>query len=71
MKMSHLAGAPRGRILNILGAPIEDGASVAGAAMGPAMLRVAGLNRELAALLAADGFAAADAVVGIDVKEAA
>jgi len=50
MKMSHLAGAPRGRILNILGAPIEDGASVAGAAMGPAMLRVAGLNRELAAL---------------------
>jgi len=36
---------------------------------GPALARR--INRELAALLAADGFAAADAVVGIDVKEAA
>ncbi len=50
MDTTHEAAAPRGSALTILGAPVEDGASVAGAAMGPAMLRVAGLNRELAAL---------------------
>jgi arginase len=50
METTSEAAALRQRALTIIGAPIEDGASVAGAAMGPAMLRVAGLNRELAAL---------------------
>ncbi|MBV8662686.1 MAG: arginase [Hyphomicrobiales bacterium] len=50
METTSEAAAPRRRALTIIGAPIEDGASVAGAAMGPAMLRVAGLQRELAAL---------------------
>jgi arginase len=50
MEGLEAASAARNRFLAILGAPIEDGAGIAGAAMGPAMLRVAGLNRELAAL---------------------
>ena len=50
METTQTAAALRSRALTIVGAPIEDGASVAGAAMGPAMLRVAGLIRELAAL---------------------
>ena len=50
METTHEAAASRGRALTILGAPIEDGASLAGVAMGPAMLRVAGVTRELAAL---------------------
>lgn len=36
--------------LAIIGAPIEDGAGVPGAVMGPAMLRTAGLTRVLAEL---------------------
>jgi len=43
--------------VTIIGAPIEAGAGVAGAAMGPAMLRVAGLASTLAGL----GYAVADA----------
>jgi arginase len=50
MDTTHEAAAPRGRALTIFGAPVEDGASLAGTAMGPAMLRVAGVNHELAAL---------------------
>ena len=50
MDTTHEAAAPRGCVLSIFGAPVEDGASLAGVAMGPAMLRVAGVNRELAAL---------------------
>ncbi|MGD0763509.1 MAG: hypothetical protein ABR929_10045 [Roseiarcus sp.] len=40
-------GSPRGRALTVLGAPAEAGASLAGAAMGPAMPRVAGLGYEV------------------------
>jgi arginase len=43
--------------VTIIGAPIEAGAGVAGAAMGPAMLRVAGLASTLAGL----GYSVADA----------
>jgi len=43
--------------VTIIGAPIEAGAGVAGAAMGPAMLRVAGLASTLTGL----GYAVADA----------
>ncbi|HEY1942450.1 MAG TPA: arginase [Roseiarcus sp.] len=50
MDTTHEAAAPRGCALSIFGAPVEDGASLAGVAMGPAMLRVAGVNHELAAL---------------------
>jgi arginase len=38
---------PRSRAVTILGAPVEAGASVAGCAMGPAMLRTAGIVRTL------------------------
>ena len=38
---------PRGQAITVLGAPIEAGASVAGCAMGPAMLRTAGVVRTL------------------------
>jgi arginase len=48
---------PHGRLLTILGAPVEEGAGLAGAAMGPAMLRVAGLARTLVGL----GYAVEDA----------
>ncbi|MGA8713051.1 MAG: hypothetical protein WB647_08535, partial [Roseiarcus sp.] len=34
---------PRAQALTILGAPVEAGAGVAGCAMGPAMLRTAGI----------------------------
>jgi arginase len=37
----------RRQAITILGAPVEDGASVAGAAMGPAMLRTAGIVKTL------------------------
>lgn len=50
METTQGAAAPRNRALTILGAPIEDGAGVAGVAMGPVMLRVAGLQRALAGL---------------------
>jgi arginase len=39
--------APRRQAIAILGAPVEDGASVPGAAMGPAMLRTAGIVKTL------------------------
>ena len=39
--------APRRQAIAILGAPVEAGASVAGAAMGPAMLRTAGVVKAL------------------------
>src|SRR5580693_10197570 len=39
--------APRRQAITILGAPVEDGASVPGAAMGPAMLRTAGIVKTL------------------------
>src|ERR1700694_4177727 len=38
---------PRPQAVTILGAPIEVGAGVAGCAMGPAMLRTAGVVRTL------------------------
>src|SRR5271170_6447811 len=43
------AGAPLQlpRAITILGAPIEAGASVPGSAMGPAMLRTAGIVKSL------------------------
>jgi arginase len=41
------ARQPRRQAITILGAPIEAGASVAGCAMGPAMLRTAGMVRAL------------------------
>ncbi|HYA73672.1 MAG TPA: arginase [Roseiarcus sp.] len=50
MEIAQTQGSRRGRVLTILGAPVEDGAGLAGAAMGPAMLRVAGLARILAGL---------------------
>ena len=50
MEIVDTLGSPRRRILTILGAPVEEGAGFAGAAMGPAMLRVAGLARILAGL---------------------
>jgi arginase len=50
MEIVETWAPPRRRGLTILGAPVEAGASLAGAAMGPAMLRVAGLARVLAGL---------------------
>ena len=51
MEIGESVGSAHGRALTILGAPVEDGAGLAGAAMGPAMLRVAGLkSRVLAGL---------------------
>ena len=44
------ATLPRPRAITILGAPVEAGASVRGAAMGPAMLRTAGIVETLRAL---------------------
>ena len=46
------AGAvlPRPRAITILGAPVEAGAGVPGAAMGPAMLRTAGMGKTLSDL---------------------
>ena len=41
------AALPRSRAITILGAPVEAGASVPGAAMGPAMLRTAGIVQTL------------------------
>lgn len=41
---------PRRQAITILGAPVEAGASVPGAAMGPAMLRTAGIVRTLSEL---------------------
>jgi arginase len=41
------AAAPRRQAIAILGAPVEAGASVPGAAMGPAMLRTAGVVKAL------------------------
>ncbi len=38
---------PRSRAITIIGAPIEAGAGVPGAAMGPAMLRTAGIGKAL------------------------
>ena len=35
------------RALTVIGAPLEDGAGVAGTVMGPAALRTAGLIREI------------------------
>jgi arginase len=40
----------RRRAITILGAPVEAGASVPGSAMGPAMLRTAGITKTLSAL---------------------
>ena len=40
----------RARAISIVGAPVEAGASVAGCAMGPAMLRTAGIVKTLASL---------------------
>ena len=40
----------RRQAITVIGAPIEAGASVAGCAMGPAMLRTAGIVRTLAEL---------------------
>ncbi len=50
MEIVETAGSRRERALTILGAPVEEGAGLAGAGMGPAMLRVAGLKSTLAAL---------------------
>ena len=41
--VSAAAKQPRSRAITILGAPVEAGAGVAGCAMGPAMLRTAGV----------------------------
>jgi len=41
---------PRAQALTIIGAPVEAGAGLAGAAMGPAMLRTAGIAKTLKAL---------------------
>jgi len=41
------AAEPRRQAITILGAPVEAGASVPGAAMGPAMLRTAGIVKAL------------------------
>jgi arginase len=41
------AAGGRGRSITILGAPVEAGASVLGSAMGPAMLRTAGIVKTL------------------------
>jgi arginase len=41
------AGQPRRQAITILGAPVEAGAGVLGAAMGPAMLRTAGIVKTL------------------------
>ena len=57
METAQTTALTQGRTLTILGAPFEDGAGVAGAAMGPAMLRVAGLARTLTKL----GYAVEDA----------
>jgi arginase len=40
----------RARAISIVGAPVEAGASMAGCAMGPAMLRTAGIAKTLAGL---------------------
>lgn len=50
MEIVETRGSAHRRVLTILGAPVEEGAGFAGAAMGPAMLRVAGLARVLAGL---------------------
>jgi arginase len=51
VKAAESAGAarkpPRPQTITILGAPVEAGAGVAGCAMGPAMLRTAGIVRTL------------------------
>ncbi len=50
MENGQSVASAHGRALSILGAPVEAGASLAGAAMGPAMLRIAGLTSVLAGL---------------------
>jgi arginase len=51
VRIGSIAGAspkpPRGQAIAIFGAPVEAGAGVAGCAMGPAMLRTAGIVKML------------------------